>query len=315
MSPRSRLRGFTLIELLVVIAIISVLVALLLPAVQQAREAARRASCKNGLKQLGLAMTNYHDSARQLPPGTICWMGDAARGGASPWWYDDHSWYSQILPQLDQVPLYNKINFLVQMSDPVNDPARRIKVSSFACATDGLKTNEWASNTWARLRGNYAVNFGNTNYGQMTKLGVAFGGAPFSFHRSSNFSEIRDGMTTTILMAEVLTTNGPGWDGPIGEMMVAVGGQTVNAWLPPNSSGCEEVTRVCPAQGDLNGISCCTVIGPAGNEAFQSFSSRSKHTGGVQIVMCDGSVRFIINSIDLGVWRGLSTSNGSEVVE
>src|SRR6476659_6871316 len=83
MPARPLRRGFTLIELLVVIAIIAVLIALLLPAVQQARESARRTQCKNQLKQLGLAMHNYHDNSRQLPPGTVTWIGDASRPGAS----------------------------------------------------------------------------------------------------------------------------------------------------------------------------------------------------------------------------------------
>src|SRR5256885_3272255 len=104
---RRGLRGFTLIELLVVIAIIAVLIALLLPAVQQAREAARRTQCKNNLKNLGLAMHNYHDTSRQLPPGTVKWVGDPSRTGASVWYYDDHCWYSMMGPYIDQAPWYN----------------------------------------------------------------------------------------------------------------------------------------------------------------------------------------------------------------
>ena len=314
MRTHTTRRGFTLIELLVVIAIIAVLIALLLPAVQQAREAARRTQCKNGLKQLGLAMHNYHDTAKQLPPGTITWVGDPSRGGASPQYYDDHSWYSQIGPYIDQAPWYNTINFNVQISDASNDAARRVKIGLYGCPTDGLKNNEWGSNTWARLRGNYAVNWGNTNYGQTTKAGVTFGGAPFGYRGSSNFSGITDGLSNTLMMAEIITSAGPGWDGPISEMMIATGGQTFNSWLTPNSSGCEEVTRVCPGGGYLNGISCCTVIGGAGAEASQSFSSRSKHTGGTQVVMCDGAVRFVSNNIDLNVWRNLSTARGGETV-
>jgi len=306
--------GFTLIELLVVIAIIAVLIALLLPAVQQAREAARRTQCKNQLKQLGLAMHNYHDTSKQLPPGAIKWVGDPSRGGASAQYYDDHGWYTQIGPFIDQAPWYNLINFNVQISDASNEQVRRAKIALYGCPSDGLKNNEWGSTTWSRWRGNYAVNWGNTNYGQVAKAGVNFGGAPFSYRGSSNFSGINDGMSNTLMMAEIITSSGPGWDGPISEMQIATGGQTFNAWLTPNSAACEEVTRVCPAVGSLNGISCCTVIGGAGAEASQSFSSRSKHTGGTHVLMCDGATRFVSNNIDLNVWRNLSTARGGETV-
>src|SRR5579872_1827700 len=96
-------RGFTLIELLVVIAIIAVLVALLLPAVQQAREAARRTQCKNSLKQIGIALQNYHDSARTLPPGYISLI-DTSGNDLGPGW----GWAAMLLPQMDQSPLYDQ---------------------------------------------------------------------------------------------------------------------------------------------------------------------------------------------------------------
>src|SRR5258708_31972905 len=114
---RSRRTGFTLIELLVVIAIIAVLVSLLLPAVQQAREAARRSQCKNNLKQIGLALHNYHDSFSVFPPGYIA--GSPFVDGetdTSPGW----SWASMILPQLDQGPLSASINFSLPIQAPAN---------------------------------------------------------------------------------------------------------------------------------------------------------------------------------------------------
>lgn len=305
-------RGFTLIELLVVIAIIAVLIALLLPAVQQAREAARRTQCKNQLKQLGLAMHNYHDTARQLPPGTVKWIGDPGRTGPTSQYYDDHCWYSMMGPYIDQAPWYATINFNAQISDASNDAARRMKIGLYGCPTDGMKNNEWGSNTWARWRGNYVVNWGNTNYGQQASGGVNFGGAPFSYRGSSNFSAITDGLSNTLMMAEVITSNtSPGWGGPISEIQISTGGQTFNGWLTPNSPACDLAWRICPAAGDLNGISCCS---PAGNDVSQYFTSRSKHVGGVQVVMCDGAVRFISNNIDLNVWRGLTTARGGETL-
>ncbi len=114
MSRSPRPRGFTLIELLVVIAIIAILIALLLPAVQQAREAARRSQCKNSLKQLSLAMHNYHDNFNQLPPAAIVWVGDPTAEpntgrGPTGRWYDDHGWWGMVLPYVDQAPVYNRL--------------------------------------------------------------------------------------------------------------------------------------------------------------------------------------------------------------
>lgn len=306
--------GFTLVELLVVIAIIGVLVALLLPAVQQAREAARRMQCKNNLKQLGLAMHNYHDTHRELPPAAISWEGDPNRPGTGSW-YDDHGWYSQILAQIEQGNVANQIDYKVKFSDAVNQAARKAKIALFGCPSDGLKQNEWASTTWSRLRGNYAVNFGNTNYEQGTKSGVTFGGAPFSYRRSANFGEVPDGLSNTLMMGEILTTTSTGWGGPLAEIQTALGGQTFNGWLTPNSSAFDDVARHCPPKAELNGMPGCTQIGTdTASMLKQSFALRSHHSGGVNAVLCDGSVQFYSDNINLATWRALSTARGGEVI-
>jgi hypothetical protein len=158
------------------------------------------------------------------------------------------------------------------------------------------------------------VNWGNTDYGQQTKGTVTFGGAPFSYRGSGNFSKITDGTSNTLMMAEIIATTTTGWGGPLSDFQLALGSQTFNGWYTPNSKTFDEVSRQCPAAGDLNGIPGCTNIGGSGTEPNQVFVARSKHTGGVHALLCDGAVRFISDNIDLNVWRNLSTARGGEVV-
>jgi prepilin-type N-terminal cleavage/methylation domain-containing protein len=311
--PSSR-RGFTLIELLVVIAIIAVLIALLLPAVQQAREAARRSQCKNNLKQIGLALHNYLDRKLELPAGTLLWQGSASRGPGG--WYDDFSWTAMIGPELDQTAWYRSFNFNLSYSHANNDKARRFQVPVYGCPTDGMKTNEWASTQWSRWRTNYAANFGNTNIGQLTKSGVNFGGAPFKPRRSSRVADIKDGLSSTLLVSEIITVSetGAAWGGPLSDTGDSVGGMGFTAWFTPNTRNFDEVVRACPPATALNGIPGCTNIGGVGNEHLQVISSRSQHSGGVQAAMCDGAARFISSNIDVQIWRALATSQGKDLV-
>ncbi len=294
-------RGFTLIELLVVIAIIAVLIALLLPAVQQAREAARRSQCKNNMKQLGLAIHNYHDSLGTLPIG---YAGDVTGRGL----------VKGLLPYLDQAPMFNRWNESIGYnSEPNQSAISRIRQTVHTCPSD--TPAQWYN---AIPQYNYAPNYGNTtNTRQPSLNGVAFSPAPFYFDDDAThpavcfrLRDINDGTSNTLLMMEVRQgaifqdLRGLTWWGP---------GSGVTASYTPNSSTPDLMNVFCSSSPSL----LCTGGGsvgnsPASNGAF--YVSRSRHTGGVHVLMGDGATRFVSNNIDINTWRNMSTMQGGEVL-
>ncbi|MCC9605088.1 DUF1559 domain-containing protein [Blastopirellula sp. JC732] len=303
---RKRARGFTLVELLVVIAIIGVLIALLLPAVQQAREAARRMQCSNNLKQLGLAMHNYHDTYGTFPYGSIgCCYG---------------TWQVAILPQLEQTALYDNYDFTLKYTGNTYGSSANIDVTSkrlemLTCPSDSPRNNVSSSGTVGVASHNYAVNFGNTGYAQQDDLnGVKFGGAPFSYNGSNakkiyGFRDVVDGTSNTMLAAEVLQ----GAESPLDLRGYTYWGDAsgFETYLAPNSSQPDALytATYCTNQPERN-LPCVVATGSYPT----MFGSRSRHPGGVQTVLCDGSARFVSENIKLDTWRALSTTRGSEVL-
>lgn len=290
---RKRRPGFTLIELLVVIAIIAILIALLLPAVQQAREAARRSSCKNNLKQLGIAMHNYHETYGSLPVGTwsCCWG----------------TWQVGIFPFMEQKALSDiYVNSggtggVRYSNSPNTTNVTNKRITTLTCPSD-LPNSPFSSLT----NHNYAVNFGNTGYGQQTTLnGVRFGGAPFANRKSFKFSALVDGLSNTLLMAEVRQGQGRDlrgftWWGDAAEF---------TTYLAPNSTLGDSIYSAyyCNSADPFNPpCQVSTTSQPT------MFASRSLHPGGVQVLLGDGSVRFVSENINLATWRALGTARGKE---
>ena len=295
---RTHRRGFTLIELLVVIAIIAILIALLLPAVQQAREAARRSQTRNNLKQIGLALHNYHDAFQTFPSGWIGVTGGQPHvDGISGW-----GWGAMLLPHLDQAPLYNTINFSLPVWDSANATARTTPLAVFRSPSDPEKarfTISSAANTpLAELAtANYVGNFGTGAVpaglalddceGQAAGF-VCSGNGVFHHNSRARIGDIVDGTSNTMLAGERRTSEALGW---------------FSTWAGVVAGSEEPACRVL-------GVTDHTPNHPDAH--FDDFSSH--HEGGCFILLGDGQVRFVSESIDTMLYQAISTRAGGEVV-
>lgn len=335
-----RNKGFTLIELLVVIAIIAILIALLLPAVQQAREAARRTQCKNNLKQLGLALHNYHDIHGSFPPGRV---RTYVPSGIQAWNTSNIGWAARLLAQIDQAPLFAQINFnQVKGNSTASghnanpNGAMRQRLAAFRCPSD---TETGAGKRFDLPDGSGVVRGAapNPNYGKTNYLGNLGNNARYepltNNTRINRFSgifqevssvqirDITDGTTNTLAFAECV-----------------IGFPRINA--QPTFGGPNPFqTTACPQNGNPdtnsfrqtgnswfyhempNSSVFTTAVGPnsrfydcGNNTDDASVAARSMHTGGVQVALCDGSVKFASENIDLSIWQRLGARHDGETI-
>jgi prepilin-type processing-associated H-X9-DG protein len=311
--------------LLVVIAIIAVLISLLLPAVQAAREAARRSQCVNNMKQLGLAMHNYHDSLGNFPIGAMG-VRSYAPGGVYP---DGtavgnarRTWLPMLLPYIEQGVVANSYNFSQIFNSYLNTTAELTQISVLSCPSDPNQGS--IENSPPRYQHNYVVNWGNTTWQQNmtttynptvgiyppgTTNSVPFLGAPFTMDKSFGIQSITDGTSNTLLMAEVkigadITGGIQDHRGDIwnDDWMCAM----FTAFTPPNVSFTDYLGNDCnyPYQNNPP----CIVQVP------YFIAARSYHPGGVNALMADGHVQFFKNSIAYTTWRMLGSSQGGEVL-
>ena len=301
-SYNNKLRpGFTLIELLVVIAIIAVLIALLLPAVQQAREAARRTQCKNNLKQLGLALHNYHDVHRCFPSG---WIGVENRVASAHDGINGAGWGTMTLPFLEQTALYKSFNSAFAIHDPVNSAFLSTPLPAFQCPSDP-KPDTWQiemegspGTILAELpTANYIGSFGTEELdgcenapgdSPVWSSGQCVGDGMFYHNSRIRLRDVVDGTTNTIMLGERLTNPELGW---------------YSTWPGMVAEGEEAFQRILGSADHV----------PNDPHAhLDDFSSR--HVGGAQFTLGDGSVRFVSENIDHGVYQGLATIFGHEVI-
>lgn len=295
-AARRTATGFTLIELLVVIAIIAILIALLLPAVQQAREAARRTQCKNNLMQLSLALHNYDMAYEMLPPGCVNPTGPISN---TPSGYH-FSWAAQLLPMMEQANLYSRIDFNDSAYSALNGAVRGIVLPSFLCPSDyGQQFNATGLGTVSGT--NYAGCFGGDDVAiDTTNNGLMF------LNSSVGFQEIADGASNTILLGEKIhdaSITDLGW-------MSGTAATLRNTGVPINTwRATAGVNPVSPRISSVTGEPLEPI--PA-EQSTGGFSSR--HTGGMQCALADGSVRFISENVDPDLYRWLGNKNDMQIV-
>jgi len=318
-SARLRRGGFTLIELLVVIAIIGVLIALLLPAVQSAREAARRTQCTNNLKQIGIALHNYHDSHRVLPPGWVAVFeeehhdhdslqdddhGDEALEGWPGW-----GWGSMILEQVEQSPLYNAINFDLPVNTSANVTVRLSRVASYICPSDDetplvpVRDQGDSTSITEVSTGNYVASNG------IGEIGPDDGQGLFFMNSRVRFADIKDGTSQTLAVGERSFNLSP----------VTWTARTPGGWnfkTPPGQGG-------DPRFLSFPHPAFSMIIGTVGIEDPPRTPNHprahpedywSHHPGGVNFLFADGSVHFVRDTITQKVFLALATRKGREVV-
>ncbi|WP_165070392.1 DUF1559 domain-containing protein [Paludisphaera rhizosphaerae] len=293
-------RGFTLIELLVVISCIAVLIALLLPAVQAAREAARRVQCINNLKQLGLALHSYEGAHRVFPPGYISnFLADGTDTG--PGW----GWAAMLLPQMEQAPLFNTINFLLAIETPSNQTCRLPLVGPYLCPSDTVKPTWWAMVRDASgiptqriceiAPANYIGVYGTSDPG-------IDGDGMFFRNSRIGVSDVTDGTAQTLAVGERSHRLGEAtWVGSV-----------TNAVLFPTDDDGVGYPRAEGGPGMILGHAGGR-LGP-GDPNGEVNQFHSLHPGGVNFVFADGHVGFLKTTMPYRTFRALATRAGGEAV-
>jgi prepilin-type N-terminal cleavage/methylation domain-containing protein len=305
---KCRRRGFSLIDLIVVIAIIAILIALLLPAIQATREAARRVQCQGHLKQLGLAMHNYHDTFLTLPPGHVSPPGDKLNRYMSA--------QTMLLPFLEQANIYDATNFWLGPTDVANSTARKAQLKSYICPSDLAPATEFGGTNYAFVAGSKPSIAWDGKDVKKTPNGLFFQIS------KTHFQQVPDGLSNTMAAMEITRGHAEVNDA---QRAYAVKDPPLPAMLDPTAARGEKRAYDRGGCWMVGGFlqTLITVTLPINSTEFDLShgllegglsSSRSFHRGGVNVLISDGSVRFVANSIDQRTLEGMATRNGGEAV-
>ncbi len=315
--------GFTLIELLVVIAIIGVLIGLLLPAVQKVRESANRISCENNLKQIGLALHNYHDTHRSFPPGYVSTPGIGLMDPESGDWGPGWGWLTILLPYVEQENLYKALNLNLPCWDPANTALVRTPVKIYLCPSannpeDTVNIVDINLNTLAVFaRANYVHNVGwndlwsapaTVDYNQVAN-GVMY--------RNSRIriASVTDGLSNTVFVGERTPyLSDADWPGVVPNSRHFAYNQFASLGTGGAGINHDDGGSYVGAHSGPSIYEVPQVIHPPNSPLGHTDEMYSLHPGGANVLLGDGSVHFIDESIALSIWSALSSRNGGEVV-
>lgn len=299
--PRSTRRGFTLVELLVVIAIIGVLVGLLLPAVQSAREAARRMSCQNNMKQIGLAVHNYHSTFDRFP--TVDANGSLSGGSV----------FTSVLPMIEQGSAFEQYDFSLGNTDPKNVAVTGQRIPFFLCPSSPMRREvPGCDSDSGRAPGNYAASIGSKDYDQYwsyygTPRPSLNGAIVYSdtIDKKTGFRDFLDGSSNTMMFGET-AYNLPDYKFTSGDCK-GTSRFSFTYWGNPYPGSTGITTQFAFNPKDLPND------GVYDSGWVRSF--RSDHVGGLQFLYADGSVHFLTDSMDATIVDALATRNGAEVID
>jgi len=310
-TAKTNQNGFTLVELLVVIAIIALLISLLIPAVQAAREMARRSQCSNNMRQMALAMNVYHESMKSLPPGNIAFenLREQACHTAGDVYCGSIGWPAFILPYLEQMPLYDRIDFEAFAYCP--DPGEESLHESSAHGDEknkeaALQMPSVFSCPSAERRSPYHKDYG-VNGDNGFPQSVPTGNELFACNSSTRFSDVKDGLSNTFLMLEACHSRAWRYQGTENIVKTDTG---LNPFFWVGQVGQGYVVSGYIPVPEIYHLPINTK-----NPYYGAYGARSGHAGrGSVVSMCDGSVHFVSEKIDFSIYEGLFTKSGGEDV-
>ena len=307
-------RGFTLVELLVVIAIIGTLVALLLPAVQSARESARRTQCQNHMKQVALAAQNFHDTYQHFPHGVYEYIDTTTSNGPPPYLakQDRRCWAHDLLPFIEQRPMFDQFEAWMETGNSaLGFPSMQTPIKVYVCPSDPnspkFKTYWGGSNGQAHqgFSGNMITLAGSTYFNPGgPQNSIDLDGIYFAVSKV-RIAEVKDGTSNTLMVSETILSPDIVWHDIRGRYYnPAHGGVMFTTRLPPNTMVPDQFNWCNPEP---------VKRAPCVNTTTDMFlTPRSYHPGGVDVALVDGSVRYVRDTVQQSIFQGYGTKNGGE---